>query len=227
MNFDLSKVEFNAGFVIALLNQSTENLLKILDDGVNKGIELLPLAKELAVDVLDIMFSPRQILRQMAIVVAIKFLLLGYDGGNKILGALSYFFSKKGKEEKRLLEQLAIAKSYLEWKEIALKLDEMDDLDVWRYTKDSTLYDEKVVERRIKQTLEMLDRGDVFDLIFRFRGGLARDQFGMQHEGLFSRALSGTKVLVERYHETMAKALNFICDSPISDDEVRLDCLLF
>ena len=47
-----------------------------------------------------------------------------------------------------------------------------------------------------------------------------RDQFGMQHEGLFSRAMQGTKVLVEKYLETMAAGLNFICDSPIADEEV-------
>jgi hypothetical protein len=41
--------------------------------------------------------------------------------------------------------------------------------------------------------MEMAQRGDVFSLMFRLRGGLARDQYGMQHEGLFSRAISGTE----------------------------------
>jgi TAG lipase/steryl ester hydrolase/phospholipase A2/LPA acyltransferase len=49
---------------------------------------------------------------------------------------------------------------------------------------------------------------------------ISRDQFGMQHEGLFSKAMQGTKVLVEKYLETMAAGLNFICDSPIADEEV-------
>ncbi|RYH18194.1 hypothetical protein EON65_27525 [archaeon] len=31
---------------------------------------------------------------------------------------------------------------------------------------------------------------------------------------------------MERYHETMAAALNFICDSPISDEEIPTDAKL-
>ena len=38
---------------------------------------------------------------------------------------------------------------------------------------------------------------------------------GMQHEGLFSRAISGTKMIVEQYHESVAYALDFICDSQV------------
>lgn len=37
----------------------------------------------------------------------------------------------------------------------------------------------------------------------------------MQHEGLFSRAISGTKMIVEKYHESVAYALDFICDSQV------------
>ncbi len=69
----------------------------------------------------------------------------------------------------------------------------------------------------------MLQRGDVFDLMFRIRGGLARDMFGIQHQGLFTKAMAGTKLLIEKYHDTMTMALNYICDSSISEEEV---CLL-
>ncbi len=62
----------------------------------------------------------------------------------------------------------------------------------------------------------MIQKGDIFSLIFRMRGGLARDQFGIQHPALFARALSGTKVVIEHYHDTVAQALNLICDSDTS-----------
>ena len=43
----------------------------------------------------------------------------------------------------------------------------------------------------------------------------------MKSEGLFSKAMAGTKYLVEEYHETVARALNLICDSRIiEEDEV-------
>ena len=40
----------------------------------------------------------------------------------------------------------------------------------------------------------------------------------MQHEGLFTKAHVGTKLLAEEYHDTVAKALNFICDETLSED---------
>ena len=43
---------------------------------------------------------------------------------------------------------------------------------------------------------------------------------GMQHEGLFSRAISGTKMIVEQYHESVAYALDFICDSQVQTIQV-------
>lgn len=226
MKLDLSKIDFTNDSIMELLNHSTEYFLGLLELGVKQGLDLIPIAKALAIDVLDAMFAPKQILRQIAIIAAIKFVLIGFDGGKNLMNHLLYYLTAKGREDKKLAEQLANAKSYAEWKEVAHKLDVLHKVDAWRDSEESNLYDSRVVKKRIKQTSEMLDRGDVFDLMFRFRGGLARDQFGMQHEGLFSKALSGTKVLVERYHETMAKALNFICDSPISDEEIPTDAKL-
>ena len=37
----------------------------------------------------------------------------------------------------------------------------------------------------------------------------------MQHEGLFNRATAGTKRIVEKYHDTVSYALDFICDSQV------------
>lgn len=116
------------------------------------------------------------------------------------------------------------ANSYAEWQRVASELDIEHGFGKWRRVNHCSLYDDKILEKRIQDMNDMLDRGDVFDLIFRLRGGLARDQYGMQHEGLFSRAMAGTKFLVEEYHDTVASALNYVCDSPISDEEVFLVC---
>jgi hypothetical protein len=34
------------------------------------------------------------------------------------------------------------------------------------------------------------------------------------HEGLFSKAMAGSKVLVETYHNVVCAALDFVCDVP-------------
>jgi TAG lipase / steryl ester hydrolase / phospholipase A2 / LPA acyltransferase len=72
----------------------------------------------------------------------------------------------------------------------------------------------------------MIDQNDIFDLMFRLRGGLARDMYGMQHEGLFSKSIIGTKELVENYHQTVVDALNCICDSNPGDDNIPQDAKL-
>jgi hypothetical protein len=92
-------------------------------------------------------------------------------------------------------------------------------LDVWRQKDESGLYDCRVLRKRTNDIKWMIGQGDIFNLMFRIRGGLARDMYGMQHEGLFSKAAAGTKMLVEDYHSTVAASLNYICDS--TDDQVR------
>jgi TAG lipase/steryl ester hydrolase/phospholipase A2/LPA acyltransferase len=48
----------------------------------------------------------------------------------------------------------------------------------------------------------------------------------MQHSGLFAKAMAGTKLLVEEYHDVVAAGLNFVCDSPIADEEITLETKL-
>jgi len=62
-------------------------------------------------------------------------------------------------------------------------------------------------------------RRDIFDLMFTLRGGIGRNHFGLLHEGLFSRAEAGTKLLVETYHNVVCAALDLVCDAPVSPDE--------
>ena len=70
----------------------------------------------------------------------------------------------------------------------------------------------------------MINGEDIFHMMFRLRGSLARDQFGMQEPSLFTRASAGTKVIVEEYHQLINSALNYICDH--NDDEVPSDAKL-
>jgi TAG lipase/steryl ester hydrolase/phospholipase A2/LPA acyltransferase len=211
----------------ALFNAVFAKILESVNNVVNLSVKYIPFAESFAIDTLDAMFAPKQILRQLFLILAIRIVLFGQNISGKLGYSIYCLVSKKGKQEKQLFDKLSNVKSYAEWKEVAFQLDMLKGFDKWRNAENSSLYDSKVVKRRIKDTLEMLNRGDVFDLMFRIRGGLARDQFGIQHEGLFTRALSGTKVLVESYHETVVKALNFICDSPIADEEVCLINFLF
>ena len=133
------------------------------------------------------------------------------------------------------------ATSYEEWQVFAGALDAERGYELWRKKDKCSLYDNTILRKRIQDMNEMMECQNFFYLIFRLRGGLARDQYGMQHgqeilsnhcdctftrfifttmksEGLFSKAMAGTKYLVEEYHETVARALNLICDSRIIEE---------
>lgn len=51
----------------------------------------------------------------------------------------------------------------------------------------------------------------LFSLLFRLRGGLARDLYGINHQGLFTKACSGTKLIIEQYTKVVCKGLHYIC----------------
>lgn len=55
--------------------------------------------------------------------------------------------------------------------------------------------------------------------MFVLRGSIGRNKFGLLHEGLFTKALAGSKVLVETYHNVVCAALDFVCDAPVVSGE--------
>jgi TAG lipase / steryl ester hydrolase / phospholipase A2 / LPA acyltransferase len=197
-----------------------------VDQFVQLAIKEMPKWEGLILDVFEIMFSPRQLFRQLVIISAVQLVIMFgvalEEAGNSIV----VFLSKAEREQKKVMQELSTATSYREWKAVAERLDYLRGNDKWRLQDESSLFDCNVLRKRIRDTMEMAQQGDVFRLMFRLRGGLARDQYGMQHEGLFSRAISGTKTIVEQYHESVAYALDFICDSQIEDEEIPTDAKL-
>lgn len=107
-----------------------------------------------------------------------------------------------------------------------MQLDVLRGYHDWRNKESSSLYDSFMLNKRMRSIKKMIDNKDIFNLMFRLRGGIARDQFGMQHEGLFSRALAGTKKLVEEYLETECRGLDYICDVNSTEEEVSSGIIL-
>jgi TAG lipase/steryl ester hydrolase/phospholipase A2/LPA acyltransferase len=222
----LDKILYSDLFNVEHFRALFDKLLIALERLIKNGLEYVPIVERVLVDTLDAMFAPKQMMKQAALIFVLQLLLIGWNSSSSVVNYCYHLFTRRGREEKQILDELANVKSYTDWKLVASKLDTFRQSDKWRKNPESSLYDYKLVKKRIEGTKEMLERGDVFDLMFRLRGALARDQFGIQHEGLFNRALGGSKYLVEHYHETMARALNFISDSPIADEEVPTDAKL-
>ena len=105
--------------------------------------------------------------------------------------------------------------------DLAEQIDNIQGNDVWRTEPSCPLYESDRISSRIDELVHLMRRRDVFDLMFTLRGGIARNKFGLLHEGLFSKALAGTKVLIETYHNIVCSSLDFICDAvPLPTDDV-------
>ena len=84
--------------------------------------------------------------------------------------AIVVFLSKAEREQKDVMNQLNKARRYAEWRLLAERLDFMRGVDKWRMNDKSSLYDFQVLKKRINDTIEMIQQGDVFRLMFRMRG---------------------------------------------------------
>ena len=198
-----------------------EKLGTFLSQQFHSAAENLPQAEHRALQLIEFVFGPKQILSQLVI-------LIGLQITTTILEALRsagnyglLMLTSRGREQLSLIKSMSTAYSYQEWKNYAVKLDQLRGYDKWQKQDSSIYYDYRILKKRILDTVQMINCGDIFNLIFKLRGGLARDQFGVIHEGLFTKAMSGTKHLVEKYNDTLTAALDFVADSPTSEDQVQ------
>ena len=137
----------------------------------------IPYIENLCIEIFEIMFAPKQVIRQIAMISLLQILLLIYNSFSIIWNKLLLLLTNSGRKLSYLKEKLKLLNNYDEWKVIAGEIDKIQGHDIWRNEDTSTLYDSKMLQKRIIMTRDMLQRGDVFDLMFRLRGGLARYQY--------------------------------------------------
>jgi TAG lipase/steryl ester hydrolase/phospholipase A2/LPA acyltransferase len=123
-------------------------------------------------------------------------------------------FSSRSRLIRQLEDRQKTADTQDEWMNLAEQIDNIQGNDVWRSEQSCALYESDRISSRVDELVHLMRRRDVFDLMFTLRGGIARNKFGLLHEGLFSKALAGSKVLVETYHNVVCKALEFVCEAP-------------
>lgn len=208
-----------SGEVAVLIGQIADRVLKYVGDRM-PGLEAL------TISTLDTIFAPRLVLRHLMVVVALQTGLLTWNGLVAIANRLLARMSRRNRDAKSCRQRMRTAADYEEWKEWAERLDELEGHAEWRKRSDSLLYDHKVLQQQINDLNAMMNSEDVFGLMFRLRGSLSRNQHGMLHEGLFSRAHAGTKVLVERYHEVVCEALHYVCAKNAVAQDIPTDVKL-
>ena len=114
-----------------------------------------------------------------------------------IVNSLLSNFSSRSRLIRNLQQEQAEASTQDEWMDLAERIDNIQGNDVWRTDNNSQLYERHRISARIDEFVHLMRRQDIFELMFVLRGGIGRNKFGLLHEGLFSKAMAGTKVLVE------------------------------
>ena len=115
----------------------------------------------------------------------------------KIVNRILANFSSRSRLIRNLQQQQDEALLQDEWMDLAERIDNVQGNDVWRSDDNSQLYERGRISARIDEFVHLMRRQDIFELMFVLRGGIGRNKFGLLHEGLFSKAMAGTKVLVE------------------------------
>lgn len=168
---------------------------------------------------LDIVFVPRVILKQLAIAIVLHTGAATLKQTVRLTRICCAFMSIRMTKIRQLRAEQMTVDTQEEWLDIALQIDELEGNDVWRMDPHCQLYESDRITAKIDEFKHLMRRGDIFDLMFTLRGGLTRNSHGLLHEGLFSKAMSGTKVLVENLHSLSCAGLEFVCDMPELEGE--------
>ena len=136
-----------------------------------------------------------------------------------ILKALASQFSSRSRLIRQLQRKQQSALTQDEWMDLAKQMDSIQGNDVWRSNPNGVLYESDRRAVRMDEFVHLMRRQDIFDLMFTLRGGIARNKFGLLHKGLLTKAMAGSKLLVETYHNVVCAALDFVCDGCF----IRLD----
>lgn len=181
-----------------------------------------PAVQEAVMVLVDTILAPKVIVRQVALLLCLE---VGFVTTQQLLWFVNHillrpFHSKKVVRLRQLRRAQRTAMTQDEWMDLAEQIDHLQGHDVWRTDPECQLYERERIASRIDEYVHLMRRRQIFELMFLLRGGsIGRNSFGLLHEGLFTKAMAGTKVLVETYHNVVCSALDFCCDAPDDPDD--------
>ncbi|TXS95222.1 DUF3336 domain-containing protein [Parahaliea maris] len=109
--------------------------------------------------------------------------------------------------EQSLEAELEKATSFEEWHAAAEKLDALTGADLWRRREASRRYNHASIRRRLDRLLKLRTEGHDAGLLFALNEGIHGNMAGMGNANLYTRALCGTKHLIEDYVEAINDSL--------------------
>jgi hypothetical protein len=179
-NWNLETLLSSVEDLIILHGTDIEKWGKLLEQSLLHGFHVL----------IDLIFAPKLLLRQIVMIGTLQTFIMVVQYFSRTVGKLRRILTTEGRKEEDLVQKLKTGcQTYAQWQATAQLLDEMRGHDKWRKIDKCALYDAAAIRKRIDDTREMLNRGDVFDLMFRLRGGLARDQVNKRFQKKYLRYL--------------------------------------
>jgi hypothetical protein len=136
---------------------------------VKKGLELLPAAEKYFFVAIDTLFIPKLIMKQLIIISTLQVVIMLWNTTGYYSTELRMLLSSSRRMQRKIQRQMKDnASTYGEWKQLAEELDRLQGLDKWRADDESTLFDCRILSKRINDLVTMMKQGDVFNLIFRY-----------------------------------------------------------
>lgn len=207
--------------VTDLRTHAHKTIETIIDNNpqVQTFIDSLPVVQEQSSNILGLVFIPRIILRQLLLWIALDLGAITVQELLIILKELTSHFSSRSRLIRQLQRKQQTAGSQDEWMDLAEQMDSIQGNDTWRSDPNCSLYESERIAARMDEYVHLMRRQDIFDLMFTLRGGIGRNKFGLLHPGLFTKAMAGSKLLVETYHNVVCAALDYVCDAPVLSNE--------
>ncbi|KGO75659.1 Patatin/Phospholipase A2-like protein [Penicillium italicum] len=116
-------------------------------------------------------------------------------------------------DRKQVLDlKIKNAVSYEEWRSCAIELDELENNNAWKQTLESTEYDPRLVQDRLRQLEDARISCDVSRMLFLVRTALSRDLAHMSNASLYRHSHIGTKDLIDRYITTALETIATLVD---------------
>lgn len=112
-------------------------------------------------------------------------------------------FSSRSRLIRQLKQEQLTTATQDEWMDLAERIDNIQGNDVWRSDPNCKFYERDRIAARVDEYVHLMRRRDIFELMFVLRGSIGRNKFGLLNERLFNKALAGSKVLVETYHNVV------------------------
>ncbi|QPG76390.1 hypothetical protein FOA43_003779 [Brettanomyces nanus] len=131
------------------------------------------------------------------------------------------------RQAKQLLTQQKNSKTYKEWLNVSVKLDELLGNNEWKEDQESDLYDYEMVRNQLNEMRSAREQKDYRKMIYLIRTSWRRNFAGIDNVQLYQHCYVGTKKLIEDYLEECEHCLADLVSSACSlDDNYIMEMLI-